>query len=359
MMRKKIYFTPGPSQLHYSLDYHMKKALDEAVGSISHRSSTFQKIYQETEESLRHLFGLPEDYKILFLSSATDIWERMILNLVDHSSHHFVNGAFSKRFFDFALHLGKESTVTQAPEGDEFSDFDIPDRAELIALTQNETSTGYSFLKDNIRALRSAHPDKLLAVDSVSSIPAVPLEYDQVDMTYFSVQKCFGLPAGLGVWPLNDRTIEHYERLSSNSKVQGTYRLLGTMLKQAAKHQTPETPNVLLIYLLGKIAQEMLQKGIKSVINDTIYKSAILYQALEEHPGLSPFVRPSANRSKTVIVADCEAIQEGLVNHLDQKGLVVGKGYGSFKQQHIRIANFPAHSREQVEMLCDLISKYR
>ncbi|MEM9328956.1 MAG: phosphoserine aminotransferase, partial [Bacteroidota bacterium] len=70
-MPKKIYFTPGPSQLHYSFEFHLKKAMDESIGSISHRSNTFKKIYQETEAALRALFSLPDDFHVLFLSSAT------------------------------------------------------------------------------------------------------------------------------------------------------------------------------------------------------------------------------------------------------------------------------------------------
>ncbi len=357
-MRKSIYFTPGPSQLHYSFDYHLKKATDASIGSISHRSTTFQKIYQETEESLRALLELPDDFRILFLSSATDIWERILQNLVVDASHHFVNGAFSKRFYDFAIQLGKASTFTKAVEGQEFDGIDVPAEAELVAVTQNETSTGYSFLAKNIQALRDQNPDKLIAVDAVSSLPAIPLDFGATDMTYFSVQKCFGLPAGLGVWILNERSIERYRQLQSQQKVRGTYRSLDSMLKQAEKHQTPETPNVLLIYLLGKVAQEMLQKGIKSLRNDTIYKSAILYSMLESHPRLSAFVNNSDNRSKTVIVAECSGNQTELLEGLNQKGLVLGKGYGAFKDRHIRIANFPAHSREQVEMLCDLIEKH-
>ena len=38
--------------------------------------------------------------------------------------------------------------------------------------------------------------------------------------------------------------------------------------------------------------------------------------------------------------------------------IILGKGYGAFKNDHLRIANFPAHSKEQVEMLCDLLASY-
>ena len=43
----------------------------------------------------------------------------------------------------------------------------------------------------------------------------------------------------------------------------------------------------------------------------------------------------------------------GLIEYLKSKQLIIGSGYGDFKDQHIRIANFPAHSKESIEMLVD------
>lgn len=356
-MAKQIYFTPGPSQLYHTYDYHLKKSLNEQIGSISHRSTTFQKIYQETEEALTELLGVPKEFRILFLSSATDIWERIIQNLVADSSHHFVNGAFSQRFFEFAIGLGKKSTQESATPGEEFHDWSIPEGTELIGVTQNETSTGYSFDPNRLAEIRSNAPDALISLDVVSSTPAVDINFELIDTTYFSVQKSFGMPAGLGVWLINEKAIERARQLQSSGKSMGTYRSLDSLVKSAQKKQTPETPNVVGIYILGKIAQDMLERGIKMIRNETVYKSTLLYQTLEGQNGFAPFVKNKQNRSKTVVVAECEQ-QEKLINDLQRIGLTLGKGYGKFKNDHIRIANFPAHSKEQIELLCDKLAAF-
>ena len=44
-----------------------------------------------------------------------------------------------------------------------------------------------------------------------------------------------------------------------------------------------------------------------------------------------------------------------IIEQLQARKLVLGKGYGSYKEDHIRIANFPTHSKEQMEMLVDLL----
>ena len=47
--------------------------------------------------------NIPEDNGIFFTGSATEIWERLIQNTVEHESFHLVNGSFSKKFYDFSI----------------------------------------------------------------------------------------------------------------------------------------------------------------------------------------------------------------------------------------------------------------
>ena len=96
------FFTPGPAALYPSVEAHYAEAFRQNIGSISHRSAAFRKIYQHADEQLRILFGLPKETAVLFTGSATEIWERAIMNTVEHESFHLVNGSFSKKFFDFS-----------------------------------------------------------------------------------------------------------------------------------------------------------------------------------------------------------------------------------------------------------------
>ena len=57
-------------------------------------------------------------------------------------------------------------------------------------------------------------------------------------------------------------------------------------------------------------------------------------------------------------MADCENGNEEVLSFFQSKGLIVGKGYGDKKEHQIRIANFPAHSKEQVELLCDSLENF-
>ncbi len=189
--------------------------------------------------------------------------------------------------------------------------------------------------------------------------PTLTLTTALLDSVFFSVQKGFGLPAGLGVWMVNDRCLAKADQLLAKGISIGSYHNLPSLHTHALKDQTPETPNVLGIYLLGKVVGDMLRRGVQAIRKETEYKAAILYQTLEQHPLLNTFVIDRAIQSKTVIVADCGTHTEAVVKHLQPRGLFPGDGYGPFKKQHLRFANFPAHSKEQFECLVDSLAEYK
>ena len=356
-MKHHVNFTPGPSQLYFTVSDHTRQAFKDEVPSLSHRSKDFEKIFSEATGGLRELLGIPPDHHILFTSSATEVWERVIQNLVEADSFHLVNGAFSKRFFEISNQLKRNATKSEVPEGHGFTEVAIPD-TELIAITHNETSTGVSVPPDFIYSTQEKNPNALLVVDAVSSLPYPKFNYTKVDSVFFSVQKGFGMPAGLGVWIVNEKCVAKAEHLLSRGMSIGSYHNLPTLKSLAAKNQTPETPNVLGIYLLSRVVQDFLRRGIETIRRETDYKAAILYQALEKNGVLSPFVKDKTFQSKTVIVADCQNHTESLVKFLNSKGLFPGDGYGSFKKTQLRFANFPAHSKEQYELLVDSLESF-
>ncbi|MEM6641549.1 MAG: aminotransferase class V-fold PLP-dependent enzyme [Bacteroidota bacterium] len=352
-MSNKIYFTPGPSQLYHTFNDHFREAIKNDVPSISHRSAAFIKIVEESTEALKALFNLPDNYHVFFLNSANEAWDRIVQNLVEISSHHFANGSFSKKFHDFALMQGKASTVNLVNDGSSYLDLKIPEDSELVGICKNDTSVGYTFTEEEMAEIRQQNPDKLIALDVVTAAPVLPVDFSLVDTAYLSVQKAFGMPAGLGVWMVNDRCIEKAAKKATKSNI-GSYRSVLNLKKFSDKYQTPETPNMLFIYIIGKIAQDFLNYGAERMRNDIVYKSAIIHQVIEAHPALNHFVESEKHRSKSTIVVNTTN-QKAFLDQLLENGLVLGTGYGPHKKDHLRIANFPAHSRESVELLCDIM----
>ncbi|MCS7019115.1 MAG: aminotransferase class V-fold PLP-dependent enzyme [Cytophagales bacterium] len=356
------FLTPGPSELFYTVADHMKTALKENICEISHRSKQFQQIVHHTIAQLRELFQLPDHYYITFTASATEVWERAIQNLSEESTLHLVNGSFSKKFYDFSKQLHRQADKWEVPLGCGFDITQMPtfQSPELLCITHNETSTGVSMPLADIYALRQQFPDALLIVDAVSSAPYPAIDFTQIDSLFFSVQKCFGLPAGLGVWIFNERCVAKAESLLQKGKSIGTYHSIPSLVNAIRKNETPETPNMLGIYLLGKVAEDMNRRGIKTIRQETDGKAAIAYHSLQQYPDkFSLFVSNPNHRSPTVIVANVlNRPAANFIAFCKQYHIVVGSGYGNLKETQIRIANFPTHSKETFRHLADLMEKW-
>lgn len=350
---KKIYFTPGPSELYPSVPKHLQKSLQLQIGSISHRSVQFQEIYQTLVEDLKKLLEIPQDYHVFIVGSGTEAMERIIQNCVETYSLHFVNGSFAKRFFMIAAELGKKPALIEVPMGEGFDlqKVTVPKETELICFTQNETSSGVALPVSDIENIAKKYPDKLIAVDIVSSAPYVALNYKLLDIVFFSVQKGFGLPAGLGVMIVSPRAIKKAETLAQKKVNIGSYHSFTTLMHYAKKQQTHETPPVLHMYLLGKVIKDMRKIGIAAIRRETEQKAQLLYDFIDQHDKLFAYVQKKHWRSQTVIVVSVEKIEKDIKKLLAKKGFIIGSGYGANKKTHVRIANFPAHKVQDVKRL--------
>jgi phosphoserine aminotransferase len=357
---KKFYLTPGPSEIYFTVPDHLKEALNKNVMSISHRGKTFQEMCKFTIEQVRTLLNVPQNFYIVFTGSATEVWERIIENCVEKHSYHLVNGSFSKRFKEFGDMLGKKTTTYEVPfgEGFDIEKVQVPTDAELICITQNETSSGVCVPLEDIATIRKRFPEQLIVIDAVSAVPYPEFDFNQFDSLFFSVQKGMGLPAGLGVWIFNERCIAKAESLKKKGLSIGTYHTIPSLVKNIQKFETPETPNVLGIYLLGKVAEDMNRKGIAEIRKETYFKAGITYQFFEDSELFEPLVKNSKHRSQTVLVANVKSGDaSSVIKRWEEIGLLVGKGYGDFKDSQIRIANFPTFSKEIFYQLIDFFEK--
>lgn len=358
---KKIFFTVGPSELYFTIESHLKEAIKLNIPSISHRSQEFRDIMKKAQENLKKIFQFPDDFQVIFTASASEFWDKQLINFVETNVGFIAVGAFSKKFSGIAVKWGKSGSVIESPLGSFPTNEDIQftNNPELIGLTHNETSTGVSAPLTVFEHLRKSYPESLIAVDAVSSVPYPTFDFNNIDILYFSVQKGFGLPAGLGVALINEKALQKAESLREKGILAGYSDDLITIAKKASENQTLSTPNMLGIYLLSEVSQDMLNKGIDQIRREIEYKAAVMYQALDNHPQIELLVEKEALRSKTVMVAKTESDNQSLVSFLNNQGIVIGKGYGEAKSNQIRIANFPTHSKEQMEKLADLITDFR
>ncbi len=352
-----ISFYPGPSKVWDSLPFYLQEAWQEGILSVNHRSPEFVAVSRKAIRLLHDKLQVPEDYTILFVSSATECWEIIAQSLLGTSpSLHLYNGAFGQKWFEYTHKLsGNAMAHPFSPEAlPGISALRLPVQNRLIALTHNETSNGTALPASFIRNIRQAFPEQLLAVDATSSMAGQLLPYREADIWYASVQKCFGLPAGLGIMLCSSRAIAHARELAENSH----YNSLLFMLEKIADAQTTYTPNVLGIYLLMRSLQDRPEVAATARMLEERYENWL--QFFRSYTGLSLLVKNPELRSRTVLTLEGEPVElEQLKKTAKAAGFYLGNGYGQWKKNTFRIANFPAITDSEILALQNFLQSYQ
>ena len=332
-------FNPGPSMVYPQVRQYLTDAYDEGILSISHRSPQFEQVYRTLDEQLRQKLNIPTGYAIYVLSSATEVWSVLSESLVERKSTHLFTGSFGERWHKYAKHIQPTAEGHLRDWNHDWLSENWADYAdtELLCLTHNETARTAQVPLEAIRKACKALPDTLIAVDATSSLAGIELPIDEADIWFASVQKCFGLPAGLSVLIMSPRAQNRVQTIGFD----GQYNSLVHIAKRYKKFQNTHTPNVLGIYLLSRLATDL--PHIQDI--DARVKSRMegLIDVFEQQLDKTLVVSNPDNRSHTVLgVYHPEAELADFKQQLSAKGLQLGGGYGDLKPKSYRIANFPA-----------------
>lgn len=350
-----ITFAPGPSKVYDALPQYMQDAYNQGILSANHRSSVFMHLYQETEQLMRDKLHMPDDYKLLFTSSATENWEIITQSIVERASFHIYSGSFGKKWLEFAKHIipATGSLKLEANQALDVPGLEISEDFDLIAVTQNETANATQIPMSAIEALGEKFPEKMIAVDTTSSMGGIELDFNLADIWYGSVQKCFGLPAGLGFLILSPKAIEKSQRKGEK----GRYNSLSFMLENAAGYQTHYTPNVFGIYLLNRVLKDL--EEIQHVDAKLRARMVKLENAIAQSDKFRMLVDNEHTRSTTVMaVAGTEELISAVKKAAEKEGMQLGSGYGPHKPTSFRIANFPAITDAEFDRLIGFLKNY-
>jgi len=350
-----ISFYPGPSKVHEKVKSYLQDAYNEGILSINHRSQEFISLNRFTNNLLRKKLSIPADYTIIYTSSATECWEIIAQSFIRKKSVHYYNGAFGKKWYDYTKKLKPEAREIEFGIEDvlDFSTMELKLEDELIAITQNETSNGTQVIDPLIFEIKKKNPNCLVAVDATSSMGGVHLSFQNADIWFASVQKCFGLPSGMGMLICSPKAMDVASKIGDRDY----YNSFLFMAENAAKFQTHITPNVLGIYLLMRI----LKDNPKIDKTDKILKNRIhsLTAFFETKTEFKPLVDNLLVRSDTVMALKVNSkTLNKLKTAAEKKGIKLGSGYGELKESSIRIANFPAHSNHDFEKLIDFFEGF-
>jgi len=329
-----ITFYPGPSKVYPDVADYAAEAVRSGVVSLNHRSAGFMDIVRETARLLHEKLAIPADYHIALVSSATECWEIVAQSLTIQTTLHPTTGAFGEKWREYAHRIRPFNAGN----------------TDILCVVQNETSNGTQVSHQQLAKWRQeVPPNWLIAVDAVSSMAGIALDWQQADVWFASVQKCFGLPAGLAVLIYSPRALERAITIGERDH----YNSLLFMYENFSKFQTPYTPNGLGIYCLMRVLQRV--PPIADVDARTRERAASWYTFFEQEVAHLPFqllVNDPVMRSDTVIALEgSEDAIKALKATAQQAGITLGNGYGKWKETTFRIANFPAITDEEIEAL--------
>jgi phosphoserine aminotransferase len=311
----------------------MQDAMREGILSQNHRSTAFMEMLKECISVFKQKQNIPTDYEVFFTSSATECWEIVGQSLVENFSHHVYNGTFGEKWLDYTSRLGKKTTFSMFPFQENIEK-NISSNADVWCFTQNETSNATQLENSFFAKLQTK---ALIAVDVTSSLGGIENDWKSGDIWLASVQKCLGLPAGMGIMICSPKAIKQAEAIGDRKH----YNSLLFIRDNFNKLQTHYTPNILSIYLLMRVMQQVPDiQTINSYIKE---RAKDFYEFIDQETNLDLLITNKKVRSETVIAIK-GTVDEILI--LKQKAkknnIILGNGYGMWKDTTFRIANFPA-----------------
>src|SRR6266478_5235181 len=233
---------------------------------IGHRGQAFKDLHAKIQPQLQSLF-YTRQLVYLSTSSAWGVMEGAIRNLVSKKVLNCMCGAFSDKWFDVSQRCGKPAEALQV-------DWGLPIRPEAVdtklatgkfdalTLIHNETSTGVMSPLAEIAALKKKYPEVMFIVDSVSSLSALPLKFDElgIDVLLAGTQKAFALPPGLAIFVCSTAALAK----AGTMKDRGYYFDLLEFQKNAEQNMTPSTPSIGHVYALGSKLDEIFAEGLEA-----------------------------------------------------------------------------------------------
>ncbi len=328
--------------------------------AIGHRGQGFKDLYAGIQPQLQTLLSTKQ-LVYLSTSSAWGVMEGAVRNLVTKKVLNCMKGAFSDKWFDVSKKCGKEAEALQVPWGSPIRAEQIDAKLatgqfDALTLIHNETSTGTMSPLAEIAALKAKYPDVMFIVDAVSSMTALPLNFDAmgIDVLLAGTQKAFALPPGLAVFTASPAALAK----AATVKDRGYYFDFVEFEKNAKDSMTPSTPSTPHIYALDSKLGEFFAEGLDARYVRHQTTNQMLRDWGSKH-GFTLF--PEAGFESITLCCFNNGAKPGgravdaakLQKLVKEQGFLIDGGYGKIKGTTFRISNM---GDETVESMTPLIA---
>ena len=357
IMSRVYNFSAGPSMLpekvlktaaEEMLDY---KGSGQSVMEMSHRSKTYQQIFDETEALLREVMNIPDNYKVLFLQGGASTQFAMIpLNLMNknNKADFVVTGQWAKKAYKEAARYGTANVVASS-EDKTFSYIPKLDKAtftpdaDFFHICVNNTIYGTKW---------NTFPetgDVPLIGDISSCILSEPIDVTKFGMLYAGAQKNMA-PAGVTIVIIREDLIGNAMDITPTMLNYSTHSENGSMFN---------TPPCYCIYV-AKLVLEWIKNdigGLEKMKELNEKKAKLLYDFLDSSEMFrGTVVAEDRSLMNVPFVTGNDELDAKFVKEATAAGFVNLKGHRSVGGMRASIYN--AMPIEGVEKLVDFMKAF-
>ena len=356
-MSRVYNFSAGPSMLpekvlktaaEEMLDY---KGSGQSVMEMSHRSKTYQQIFDETEALLREIMNIPDNYKVLFLQGGASTQFAMIpLNLMNknNKADFVITGQWAKKAYKEAARYGTANVVASS-EDKTFSYIPKLDKAtftpdaDFFHICVNNTIYGTKW---------NTFPetgDVPLIGDISSCILSEPIDVTKFGMLYAGAQKNMA-PAGVTIVIIREDLIGNAMDITPTMLNYSTHSENGSMFN---------TPPCYCIYV-AKLVLEWIKNdigGLEKMKELNEKKAKLLYDFLDSSEMFrGTVVAEDRSLMNVPFVTGNDELDAKFVKEATAAGFVNLKGHRSVGGMRASIYN--AMPIEGVEKLVDFMKAF-
>ncbi|KAM4706975.1 centrosomal protein of 78 kDa-like [Discoglossus pictus] len=360
--KQVLNFGAGPAKLPPSVlleaqkDMMDYKGLGISVLEMSHRSSDFTKILNNTETCLRELLEIPENYKVLFLQAGgSGQFSSIPLNLIGlkeaKTADYVVTGAWSAKAAKEAEKYGKVNIVHPKLESytgiPDPSSWNLNPEASYVYYCANETVHGVEF--QFVPDVKGA----VLVCDMSSNFLSRPVDVSKFGVIFAGAQKNVGC-AGVTV------VIVREDLLGFSLKECPTvfdYNI------QAGNASLYNTPPCFSIYIMGLVLEWIKNNGgAASMEKLSIIKSEMIYNLIDQSNSL--FVCPVEKKSRSRMnipfrigsIKGDSTLEKKFLDKAAELGMISLKGHRSVGG--IRASLYNAVTVEDVQQLAGFMKSF-
>lgn len=357
-MTKRAYnFNAGPAALPLEV---LQQAGEQFVDfensgmslmEMSHRSAIYERVHNETQQLVRELMGVPDNYKVLLVQGGASTQFAMVpMNLLkpDKVAAYVATGSWATKAIKEAKLFG-EVAIAASSEAESYKRIpgadalNIPGNAAYLHLTSNETIEGTQW------AEYPSTGDVPLVADMSSDILCRPVDVSRFGLIYAGAQKNLG-PSGVTI------VVVREDLVAAPSMTVPTMLRYDTHAKNGSLYNTPPS---FAIYMANRVLNWVkAQGGAAGVERVNKEKAALIYSAIDASGGFyKGFANPDSRSIMNVTFRlGSEDLEKKFVKDSEAEGFIGLKGHRDVGG--LRASIYNAVPLDSVKTLVDFMGEF-